>query len=403
MRIVHVATAWPRCSEDPITPWLVELVRRQTASGLNVGVLAPAYKGGPADEDHGFPVHRFRYAPTRIETLTHDETVPDRLRRSPIYGLLVPPYLVAGMAASTRMGLSDPPDIVHVHWPMPHALFGAAMRRASRGRTAMVCSYYSVELNWARNRLRVAEPLLRWTMKSADEVTAISTTTAAAVQEHTSRPVAIIPYGAATPDSGKPVERQALTGEGPVTVLFVGRLVERKGVEILIRAVADLGCRRPVRLRIIGSGEWDPVIREAARATGTADVVSFGGQATASELIQEYEAADIFVLPAVRDSKGDTEGLGVVLLEAMRFERPVVASEIGGIPDIVTHERTGLLCTPGDSESLAAAIRRLVDNPEFARRLARQGRKEAAERFGWNRVLEGTATVYERAARRHAG
>ncbi|TFG62441.1 MAG: glycosyltransferase family 1 protein [Gemmatimonadales bacterium] len=315
----------------------------------------------------------------------------------------MPSYLFAGMTAAMRMGRANPPDVVHVHWPMPHALIGAAMRRASKGRTGMVCSYYSVELNWVRHRLPRAERFLRWTMRAADGVTAISTSTAAAVRPYVNGPVSVIPYGAAVVDDGMPIGREALAGGESATILFVGRLVERKGVEVLIRAVAEARTQRPLKLRIVGTGEWEPSLRESVREQGLDDSVTFTGQVSTAELEREYAAADVFVLPAVRDSKGDTEGLGVVLLEAMRFERPVVASDIGGIPDIVTHEQTGLLCTPGNSESLAAGIQRLVDNPEFARNLAREGRREAAKRFGWDTVLDRTLAVYEQAKGRHGG
>ena len=402
MRVVHVTTAWPRSSDDPITPWLVELVRRQIDSGIQAEVLAPAYRGGPVNEHHEFPVHRFRYAPAPLETLTHDETVPDRLRRRPAYGLLVPSYLLAGMMAAVRIGLADPPDVVHVHWPMPHALIGAAMRRASRGRTAMVCSFYSVELNWVRHSLPILEPFLNWSVGAADEATAISTSTAADVQQVVGKPVQVIPYGAAVVDDGKEIARGALIGESIPTVLFVGRLVERKGVEVLIQAVAKNQASRPVKLRIVGTGEWESKLRATVAEYELEDVVTFVGRVSVSELHREYESADVFVLPAVRDSKGDTEGLGVVLLEAMRFERPVVASNIGGIPDIITHEKSGLLCAAGDATSLAAAIARLIDNPEFARNLARHGRHEAAEKFGWDSVLDSTSMVYEQAKGRNA-
>jgi glycosyltransferase involved in cell wall biosynthesis len=402
VRVVHVTTAWPRSSDDPITPWLVELVRRQIDSGIQAEVLAPAYRGGPVNEHHEFPVHRFRYAPAPLETLTHDETVPDRLRRRPAYGLLVPSYLLAGMMAAVRIGLADPPDVVHVHWPMPHALIGAAMRRASRGRTAMVCSFYSVELNWVRHSLPLLEPFLNWTVGAADEATAISTSTAGDVQQVVGKAVQVIPYGAAVIDDGKGIARHAFIGEDIPTVLFVGRLVERKGVEVLIQAVAENQASRPVKLRIVGTGAWESKLRATVAEYELEDVVTFVGRVSVSELHREYESADVFVLPAVRDSKGDTEGLGVVLLEAMRFERPVVASNIGGIPDIISHEESGLLCPAGDAKSLAAAIARLIDNPEFARNLARQGRYQAAEKFGWDSVLDSTSMVYEQAKGRNA-
>lgn len=440
MRVIHVVTAFPRHAEDPITPWLVELVRRQRAEGLDASLLAPAYRGGPASEATGLPVRRFRYAPAPIEMLTHDETVPDRLRGAPLHALLLPPYLLGGMLAAWRIGRRNPPDVVHVHWPMPHALFGAALRRASGGRSAVVCSYYSVEVHWVRSRLPFLLPFLRWTTRTADEVTAISTSTAAAVRSLVERPVAVIPYGAALADDGDRPPREAFAGpdDEPVRVLFVGRLVERKGVEVLVRAIAEGREKfaRPVELRIVGTGEWAPKIEAAVAGAGldtTAAERSAGGSsrgpcengfsqgaAAASsiqprkprrpgvrarllgrlsdaELRREYVAADVLVLPAVRDAKGDTEGLGVVLLEALRFERPVIGSDIGGIPDIIRHGETGLLCPPGDPGALADALARLIRNPGEARELARRGRAHAAATFGWDGVVGATSAAYERA------
>lgn len=448
MRVIHVVTAFPRHADDPITPWLVELVRRQRADGLDASVLAPAYRGGPASEATGLPVRRFRYAPAPLETLTHDQTVPDRLRGSPLQAALLPPYLVGGVLAAWRIGRRDPPDVVHVHWPMPHALFGASLRRGSSGRGAVVCSYYSVEILWVRSRLPLLLPFLRWTTRTADEVTAISTSTAAAVRSLVDRPVAVIPYGAALADDGDPPARGAFSGpdDEPVRVLFVGRLVERKGVEVLVRALAEGRGKfpRPVELRIVGTGEWAPKIEAAIEAAGlgasarerrgvdgvpgpsengfspdTADNLSqesreprrpavravLLGRLSDAALRGEYVAADVLVLPAVRDAKGDTEGLGVVLLEALRFERPVIGSEIGGIPDIIRHGETGLLCPPGDSRRLAEALAELMRNPAEARELARRGRAHAATTFGWDGVLTATTAAYERAldARRGGG
>ncbi|MFO7588465.1 MAG: glycosyltransferase family 4 protein [Gemmatimonadota bacterium] len=403
MRVVHVVTAFPRTASDPITPWLVELVRRQRMAGVDASVLAPAWRGGPAEEAFPeIPVRRFRYAPASLETLTHDETVPDRLRRRPSMLGLVPGYLLGGIRAAHEVG-AQAPDVVHVHWPMPHALFGAAARRGSGGRTAVVSSFYSVELNWVRRRLRPLSPFLRWTVESADAVTAISRSTARAVREIAAVPVTVVPYGAALEDEGEAPARPALSGDGPLRLLFVGRLVERKGVEVLVRALAEVLTRRPAELTVIGAGEEEASIRRTVLACGLGGKVRLAGAVPHEELVRAYAEHDVFVLPAVVDAKGDTEGLGVVLLEALRFERPVVASDLGGIPDIVEPGRTGVLVPPGDPSALAAAIEALADRPEEARAMAGAGRRVARERFGWERVLRLTGEVYGAATERRRG
>jgi len=204
-------------------------------------------------------------------------------------------------------------------------------------------------------------------------------------------------------DDGLPSIRPAFSGAGTVKILFVGRLVERKGVEVLVRALAGLASLPDAELTVIGAGERAHVIERTARLHGVADRVHLRGTVTREELVRSYSNHDVFVLPAVVDAKGDTEGLGVVLLEALRFERPVIASDLGGIPDIVEHERTGLLVPPGDPAILGSAIESLARNPDRARQMALRGRQVARDRFGWDRVLETTNRVYASAMERRRG
>ncbi len=397
MKVVHVVTAFPRSPNDPITPWLVELVKRQQAAGLDVAVMAPAFRGGPALEVTAVPVHRFRYAPCRLETLTHEQTVPDRLRSHPLSAALVPPYLAFGCVAAHRLG-REAVDVVHVHWPMPHALFGAAMRRGSGGRTALVCSYYSVEVNWVVRGMPWLRPFLAWTIRTADAVTAISRSTARSVGDVVDRPVTVIPYAAALPDGLGSVSRPAVGDHaGPLRLLFVGRLVERKGVEVLVRALARVRHERAAELIIVGAGDREGSIRRTAAIEGVSDHVHLTGFVDRECLEREYARCDVFVLPAVVDSRGDTEGLGVVLLEAMRFERPVIASAAGGIDDIVQDGVTGWLVPPGDSEALSRRILEVARDPARARQVAARGREVASRRFSWHRIIDGTLGVYRQA------
>ena len=414
-----MVTAFPRWPGDVITPWMVELVRRSRERGLDAEVLAPAYRGGGAREVEGIPVRRFRYAPAAWETLTHDETVPDRVGRSPAYAALVPLYLAGGVLAGWRAG-GERPDVVHVHWPMPHALFGAAARAASGGRTALVCSFYSVELTWVSRRLRPLVPFLRWTARTADAVTAISRSTAAMVRELADVEPRVVPFAAAAGDGGEAGperegerepghgwggERPPLSGgpEEPLRLLFVGRLVERKGVEHLVRALPRVRRERPAELTVVGEGEWEPVIREAAREAGVEVHVRLTGYVDRPTLERLYREADLFVLPAVVDRKGDTEGLGVVLLEAMRAGRPVIASRVGGIPDIVEHERSGWLVPPAEPGALAGAILGAARDPGAARAVAEEGRRRATEEFSWDAILDGLEAAYEAAVTARRG
>ena len=401
MRVVHVVTAFPRHDGDVITPWLGRLLLGLRDRGVDVGVLAPAYRGGGATEWRGIPVRRFRYAPARLETLTHDETVPDRVRSRPAYLALLPAYLVGGSAASIRMGGSEPPDVVHVHWPAPHAWFGSLVRAASGGRTAVLSSYYSVEIRWIERRLPWAVPLLRWSVETSDAVTAISSATAAAVGRYTGREVPVIPFSAAvSEDASGPVAAPAARAQGSaaagaIRLLFVGRLVERKGVHILLRALARVRERVEATLTVIGEGPEAAALRAEAVRVGVGGAARFAGRVAEEELSRAYRTSDLFVLPAVVDAKGDTEGLGVVLLEALEFGLPVIASNSGGIPDIVRHRETGLLVPPGDAAALAAAILETVQDPVESAARTRRGRDHARRRFALGAVVDRLVEHYE--------
>ena len=99
VKVLYIATAFPRDPDDVITPWLVETITRLRDRGVEVEVLAPAYRGLGAQTVHGIRVHRFRYAPAGWETLTHDQTAPDRIRERPYMAALLPGYVAAGSAA----------------------------------------------------------------------------------------------------------------------------------------------------------------------------------------------------------------------------------------------------------------------------------------------------------------
>jgi glycosyltransferase involved in cell wall biosynthesis len=179
--------------------------------------------------------------------------------------------------------------------------------------------------------------------------------------------------------------------------------VERKGVQVLLGALAKLREGPPMELRIVGDGPWRERLESLVGELGVTAGVEFTGFVAQEELSASFAWCDAFVLPAVADAKGDVEGLGVVLIEALAHGRPVIASRSGGIPDIVLDEVTGLLVPPGDEAALAAAIERLRSDPALARRLAFAGRAHVEASFSWEVVLDRLVALYERAAASRRG
>ncbi len=383
-RILHVVTAFPRSRDDVITPWLVDLLKHMRAAGYGVEVFTSAYRGGGGDSFDGIPVHRFRYFPARWEALTHDEAATDRMRRSPLYRVLPLFYVAGGLWAIWRLARRSQFDIIHVHWPVPHVLFGSLARRASGGQTRLVTSWYGAELRLVQSSLPWLRGFVRWALRTSDAIVAISSYTAGEIERFAKVPVRVIPYTFGFSEAGA-ARRPA--GDGSFRILFVGRLVERKGVTHLIEAVRRLPAELHARLTLIGDGPERAALAAQVADGGLNERVDFRGRVPDGALLDAYVTADVFVLPAIVDTRGDTEGLGVVLLEAMSCGVPVVGSNIGGITDIIQNGQSGLLVPPADPDQLAHALEQLARDPELAARLGAAGERKVRAAFGWPEIM----------------
>ena len=136
-------------------------------------------------------------------------------------------------------------------------------------------------------------------------------------------------------------------------------------------------------------------LEDLARELGVP--VTFAGYKSGRELEEEYLSAGIFVLPSKVDEIGQTETLGVVTIEALSYGLPVVASNIGGIPDVIINEETGLLFESGDYQQLAEKIITIFENPVFAAELVERGQKHINENYSWDRIVARLEDLYRNA------
>src|SRR5256886_15573843 len=278
-------------------------------------------------------------------------------------------YVLGGVWAAWRLCRRRRYDVVHVHWPLPHAVFGWAARRACGAR--MVPSWYGVELRWVKSSLPWLKRFLVWALRASDQVVAISSATAREITNLVPVGVRVTPYTVGSP-AAAPGSALPPAGDSFV-ILFGGSLVERKGVRYLIDALPLLPADLHAKLVIIGDGAERSRLEAQARERGLEHRVEVRGRVPEQELRRAYAGASVLVLPAIVDARGDTEGLGVVLLEAMTYGVPVIGSDLGGITDIVVDGETGLLVPPQDSAALAAALERLATDRGLARRLGEAG------------------------------
>ena len=181
---------------------------------------------------------------------------------------------------------------------------------------------------------------------------------------------------------------EAGAGGGLLKIVSVGRLIEFKGFHHLINACAELK-RRGIafELNIVGEGPWGERLQRLAEEQDVAGEVIFTGMLGGDAVGQLLAASNVFALGAIVDSKGASDILPTVLTEAMASGLPVVATRLAGIPEMVEHGRSGLLCEPGNEVELTDALERLAKEPATRAAFAGEGRRIAGERF----ALEVTA------------
>lgn len=165
------------------------------------------------------------------------------------------------------------------------------------------------------------------------------------------------------------------TGREGFNILFVGRLAPQKGLDVLLQALTDAAAGPEWRLDIIGDGPERRRLQALARRLGIDGRVRWRGSLRFEHVAQAYAAANVVAAPSIIGPGGRTEGIPNVLMEALARRRPVVASDVSGIPELVVDGHSGLLVPPGDAAALARVLRRIADAPEEAARMAAAGRE----------------------------
>lgn len=175
-------------------------------------------------------------------------------------------------------------------------------------------------------------------------------------------------------------------------ILFVGRLVYEKGVQHLIAAMPKiLNGYHDAKLVIAGKGGMMDELKQEANALGLGDKVYFTGYINGKDVPKLYKAADVAVFPSTY------EPFGIVALEAMLSERPIVVSDIGGLNEIVQHRENGMKCYAGNANSIADSILELLYNPELCANLTKKAKAKVRNEYNWNKIAQDTHFIYQKA------
>jgi glycosyltransferase involved in cell wall biosynthesis len=406
-KAVVITPSFPRYLNDPISPFLFELFTRVVKLGFEIHVVAPHDSDLPGvgqipKEEilDGIHVHRFSYMrPSWLQTLTYRNRIPANLEKSTWAKMLTPFYLINAARKTMEICRAYNADIICPFWAIPQGLIGIPVKRILN--RPLIVGTFPVEIALSLSKYRFMIPALRLVFKKADVIIPNSNFTKKEIEymgvnrNKIKRVYPGVDINKFTPNLDGTLVRDKYNCTGDPILLTVCRLVERKGIRYLIEALPSIKKRFPrTQLLIVGDGPEKESLRKLSERMGVGENVLFCGTVPDFELPYFYAIADIFVLPAIIDSKGDTEGLGVVMLEAMASEVPVVASKVGGIPEALNYGKAGILIEQKNPKQIIETVISLLSDNELRKSLGKKGRDWVVQNFSWDQLAKQMITIF---------
>ena len=390
MKIGVITSAYPEYEDDPHGIFVHRLMKEVRKQGHEVHVLAP-YTGNKTEfQLNGVHVQKFNYFyPKRFQKLAGRSGMIDNVKEGVFVKFQFLSFIIFNVINSLRK-LKEM-DIVHVQWPIPNGLGALFLKWVYR--IPYINTVYGEEV-YLSKRYHVTTILKFLVYWSSDIVTISNATYEACLNVGLpGLKLDIIPFGVDT-SFYRPLD--VFKDKQIFQILSVGYLIERKGFMYLISSIKDvLSEHENVRLKIVGTGPQELQIRNHISELNLEKHVEIIGNITDDELLKLYNSSDLFVLPSIIDSQGNTEGLGVVLIEAMACGLPVIGSNIGGIPDIIRDRETGLLVPQKDIHQLSIAMKELIENKDLMEKIANNGYQMVKNKFSWEKIARDYIDCYE--------
>jgi len=379
--LLVTASTFPTSSQDSCPRFVLDLCRELEATGrIRCLTLVPHAPGAKARATlEGIRVHRYHYAlPSTLQKLSGSGMMAG-LQAHPWRWCLVPGLIFGQMLAQRKLEKKFQPAAVLAHWLVPQGIT-AVLTPNRRSKLIVVCHGGDVDF---LSRGQSRRMLGRWLVQRCDRLIAVSTfVQEALIRRFNADPskISVIPMGVDTKLFSRqksPASQNA--PHQPERLLYIGRLVPGKGLDILLDALRLVMKSRPLaELDIIGKGPLDGLLRKRVAALGLNQKVHFHGGLPHSRLCQHLRNASALVVPSVT-----AEGFGLVIAEAFAAQVPVVAAESGGIGNLIAHNQNGLLARPSCATSLARQINRLLADPKLRRRLVKTAWQRCQQDFRW--------------------
>lgn len=397
LKVLMITSSFPRHEGDYFGQFILELAKALKPNNIEPVILCPHSPGAAHREVmNGVRVYRFPYFyPYSLQKVAVEGGVFQNVRRSLLAKLQLPLFLAMELIYTIWVVRKEEIELLHTHWILPQGLIGAICGRLLH--CPHILSIHGTDVNTAA-KSRVLRWVTRFVTRNCGKILTNSTYTRKillSIDPSAEGKVEVIPMGVDVERFWSAQSDDHKQASDTPSVLYVGRLIDWKGLDYLIEAFAIVSQRVPrVQLVIGGEGPEEEKLKQQVKNLGLTESVHFVGFIENKELSRYYHDAAVFVLPSIQ-TEGQTEGLGVVLLEAMACGTPVIGSDVGGIPDIIRDGWNGYLVKERSPHELAERIVALLENPAVREQFEENGLRTVHEYFSWHQISTRFARNYD--------
>ena len=396
INVLSLATSYPE-SKNPRTPKFVHEINKELVKlGVNVKTITIHRKTGLTKEVmDSVSIVRIRYLPEKYQFKF--SSIPDEISKTKIGYLKVIIMTLFFFFHTLLECMKQKPDLIHAHWSLPCGYIAYLMSKIFK--TKFVITIHGGEIPFLKKFSLIRNSLIKAMNKSvlvcANSNYSRNEFIKMGVNEKKIIKLNVPPNFVKHISDKKLLEdfRRELTIPSNKIILFSGRLVERKGIEYLIKAMKELRLDN-VHLIISGGGTLRNELEKLTNTLELDDKITFFGRVSNEKLGWLHDISDVSVCPSIIDSQGNTEYLGLVIPEAMESGLPVIASSVGGIVDIVKNEVNGLLVPQKDSAAIANAIERIIKDEELAKKLVENSKATVSE-FSPQRIAQKYYEIFQ--------
>lgn len=404
LKLLVLATTFPRWEGDSQPMFVYELSKElQKHDDLEVFVLAPHYPGAKRKEKmSGVTVYRYPYfVPYRYQKaiLQGKGGLVPTLKKSIVALLQVPLVLISLFIHTVWIIRKENIDVINSHWLLPNGFIAAFVKSFLDVRHMMTLHARGVLI---LQRIPFSSNIADYVYERSDAILPVSSHIRDQFIKAVDKKVSendkfyIQPMGSHTDDyetSLKPDLKDERDLDDKIVGLFVGRLVDKKGVEYLLEAAVDVcSDNNDVQLVIVGQGPLERELRGFAKELNLDECVKFTGYLSESELQNQYVLSDFVIVPSIETKSGDTEGMPTVIAEAFASGNPVIATNVGGIPDVVKDGENGYVVPQKQPNELSEKMDLLIKNSDLRNDLSTRA-LETADKLDWRQCGETYAQV----------